>query len=114
MRLAETLLKADTFNWWHQLRAERVAWTFEEFRASMIRKYLPPGIRNSWDTAFYMIGYDPAIPVPEVIQQFKRELLYCRHLCTEDASRIRILPMRLSPAILLHLSTTEFPTLRAF
>ena len=80
----------------------------------MIGKYLPPGIQNSRDTAFYTTGYDPAIPIPEVIQQFKRELLYYRHLCTDDASRIRILSMRLSPTILLHLSTIEFPMLKAF
>ena len=112
--MAETLLKADAFDGWHQLWAKRAAWTFEEFRDAMIGEYLPPGIQNSRDTAFYRTGYDLTFPKLEVIQQFRRELLYCRHLCTDDASRIRILSMRLSPEILLHLSTSDFLTLRAF
>ena len=49
------------------MRAERVAWTFEEFRVAMIGEYLPPGIQNSRDTTFYTTGYDPTFPIPEVI-----------------------------------------------
>ena len=114
LRLAETLFKEDAFDGWHTLRAERESWTYEEFRVAMMSEFCQENVQISRDIAFYTTSYDPDIPVAEVIQQFKRELLYCRRLCSDETALIRILSMRLDPAILLHLSTFEFPTWRAF
>ena len=114
LRFAETLLKGDAFDGWHALRAERETWTYEEFWDAMMGEYCSPGLRTSRETAFFTTGYDSSIPVAEVIQQFKRELLYCRHLRIDETSLIGILSRRLAPEILFHLSTTEFTSLRAF
>ena len=112
--LTETCLKGDAFDEWHSMRSERPTWTFEEFHDLMIREYLPPGIQISRDTIFYTTRYDSTLPVAAVIAQFKREMRYCRHLCHDQASLIRIFSMRLAPEILLHLSTIVYPTLSEF
>ena len=114
MRFAETLLKGDAFHGWHSLRAERETWTYEEFRDAMMGEYCSSGLWTSRETVFLTTGYDSTIPVAEVIRRFKRELLYCRHLRIDETSLIDILSRRLAPEILLHLSTTEFTSLRAF
>ena len=77
-------------------------------------EYCPSSLQITREIAFYTTTYDPAILVVEVIQQFKKKLLYCRHLCSDDTSLIRVLSMRLAHAVLLHLSTTEFTSLSAF
>ena len=112
--MVETLLTDDAFEGWHALRAKRETWTYEEFRAAMLSKYCPPGLQTYREIAFHTTGYYPSIPVAEVIQHFRRELMYCRHLCREEATLILIFSQRLDPAILLHLSTTEFNSLQAF
>ena len=80
----------------------------------MMGEYSLLGLRTSKEVAFHTTSYDPTILVAEVIQQFWRELIYCRHLCREETTLIQIFSKRLDPAILLHLSTMEFTSLRAF
>ena len=70
-----------------------------------MREYSPPGIQIGRETTFYRGAYDRSIPISEVVRQFKRELVYCAHLCPTDESRIRLLSMRLSPEVLLHASS---------
>ena len=88
--MAETLLKVDAFEGWNAMRAERATWTYEEFRAAILSEFLATGIQASRDVAFYSTPYDPAILVAEVIQQLKREMLYCRHMCRDEVSLIRL------------------------
>ena len=39
MRLVETLLRDDSFDHWHNLRAERDDWTYKDFRNAVMGKY---------------------------------------------------------------------------
>ena len=80
----------------------------------MIREYLSLGIQTTRDTTFYTTGHYATLSIAAVIAQFKKEMQYCRHLCHDQASLIRVFSLRVSPEILLHLSTTEYPTLSVF
>ena len=70
----------------------------------MLREYSPPGVQTERESTFYRGSYDRTIPVEEVVRQFKRELVYCSHLCPTDESQIQLLSMRLSQEVLLHVS----------
>ena len=93
LRFVETLLKGDAFDGCHALRAEREreTWTYEELWDAMMGEYCSPGLWISRETAFLTTSYDFSIPVAEVIQQFKRELLYYRYLRIDETSLIGIL-----------------------
>ena len=104
-RLAAGQLRDDAFDRWSVYKAERADWTYDEFRSLMLREYSPPGLQTAREVAFYRGSYDETLSVAEVVRQFKKELVYCGHLCQTDTSRIRLLSMRLSPAVLLHASS---------
>ena len=103
-RLAAGLLRRDAFDSWTVRKAARPEWTYSEFKGAMLREYSPPGVQTERESTFYRGSYDPAIPVEEVVRQFKRELVYCAHLCPTDESRIQLLSMRLSQEVRLHTS----------
>ena len=103
-RLAAGLLRRDAFDSWTVRKAGRPEWTYSEFKGAMLREYSPPGVQTERESTFYSGSYDPTIPVEEVVRQFKRELVYCAHLCPTDASRIQLLTMRLSQEVRLHTS----------
>ena len=103
-RLAAGLLRRDAFDSWTVRKAGRAEWTYLEFKGVMLREYSPPGVQTEREAAFYRGSYDRTTPVEEVVRQFKRELVYCSHLCPTDMSRIQLLSMRLSQEVLLHVS----------
>lgn len=105
MRLAETLLCDDAFDRWDSLRKEHDTWTFAKFRYAMMVEYCLDNLQVSRQIAFYTTMYDPYIHVDGIIQQFRRELMYCRGLCTSEVVFIPILSMKLDPLIVHHLST---------
>ena len=104
-RLAAGLLRRDVFDSWTIRKVDQPEWTYADFKAAMLREYNPPGIQMARETTFYRGAFDRSTPISEVVRQFKRELVYCSHLCPTDESRIRLLSMRLSPEVLLHTST---------
>ena len=104
-RLAAGQLRDDAFDRWSVYKIDRADWTYDEFRSLMLREYSPPGLQTAREVTFFRGSYDETLSVAEIIRQFKKELVYCGHLCQTDASRIRLLSMRLSPAVLLHASS---------
>ena len=104
-RLAAGLLRRDAFDSWTVRKADQPEWTYADFKGAMLREYSPPGIQIARETTFYRGSYSRVTPIADVIRQFKRELVYCSHLCLTDESRIRLLSMRLSPEVLLHTSS---------
>ena len=44
--------------------------TYEDFKREMIREFCPESIRVARDIAFMTMGYDPVVPVPEIVRQF--------------------------------------------
>ena len=113
-RLAAGLLRRDAFDSWTIRRADRTEWTYADLKGAMLMEYSPPGIQMSRETTFYRGTYDRSIPISEVVRQFKRELVYCSHLCPTNESRIRLLSMRLSPEVLLHASSLGAVTFERF
>ena len=103
-RLAAGLLRKDAFDSWAIHKTDRSEWSYADFKGVMLREYSPPGIQMARETTFYRGAFDRSVPISEVVRQFKRELVYCSHLCPTDESCIRLLSMRLSPEVLLHTS----------
>ena len=104
-QIAAGLLRETAFDRWTMLRGLRVDWAYADFKEKLILEFRPSSVMTDRESTFFTTLYDHRVPMSQVVDQFKRELVYCGHLCQNDEARIRILTLRLSPAILLHTSS---------
>ena len=88
--------------------------TYEDFKWEMIREFCPESIRVARDIAFMTTGYDPTIPVPEIVRQFQRELLLSGHLVPLEETKIHLLAMRLPTQIVVQLATQSHLDLQTY
>ena len=114
VRLAASLLRLDGFERWEVLRHTFPDPTYETFRRVMTREFCPASIHTAREIAFFTTTYDPAMTVPDVVRQFRREMIHCQHLVTGEETLIQLLSMRLPPALVMQLSTHFFTTLLAY